>query len=316
MATTAHRTKAHRLTPEQRAAKVDALTDRLNQAVADLSSGEQWAAMLRVAAKFHNYSGRNVMLLWAQATERGATLTRVAGFHTWRGLGRTVRKGEKGYAILAPVARRLSAEEAAERGAEAYDGAGKPRRVVRGFRVEHVFDIAQTDGDPLPEVPSPAVLSGEDPAGLWEALAALVEAEGYRIERNPEADATQGWTNYRTRVVSVRPDVPAAQATYVLAHELGHIRADHEHRDIPREQRETEADSIAYVVATACGLDSAASSTPYVAGWSGGDPKIIEAAAETVRRGAAAILGDLSAAEVREDQAAESPAEEPAAAAA
>jgi antirestriction protein ArdC len=281
----------------ERAAKVDDLLQQLNDAVTELASGEAWTAMLRVVAKFSHYSARNVMLLWVQAEERGTTLTRVAGFRTWLSMGRAVRKGERGYRVLAPVRRRLSESEAAERGSSGYDAEGKPATAVRGFRIEHVFDIAQTDGEPLLElgdVARPATLTGDDPDGLWEQLSVLVEAEGFRIERQPETSDTQGWTNYSTRVVSVRPDIPAAQAAYVLAHELGHIRADHEHRrDVSRDQRETEAESIAYVVATACGIDSAISSTPYVAGWSEGDPEILTAAADLVRREAVRILSEL-----------------------
>jgi antirestriction protein ArdC len=283
--------------PAGQAAKVDALLQQLNDAVAELASGEAWTAMLRVAAKFSHYSARNVMLLWVQAEERGTTLTRVAGFRTWLSMGRAVRKGERGYRVLAPVRRRLSEAEAAERGPGGYDAEGKPATAVRGFRIEHVFDITQTDGEPLLElgdVARPATLTGDDPDGLWGHLSALVEAEGFRIERQPETGDTQGWTNYTNRVVSVRPDIPAAQAAYVLAHELGHIRAGHEHRrDVSRDQRETEAESIAYIVATACGIDSAISSTPYVAGWSEGDPEILTAAADLVRREAARILAEL-----------------------
>lgn len=298
---------AHRSDPAERAAKVDALMEQLNEAVVDLASGEAWTAMLRVTAKLHGYSARNVMLLWAQAERRGASLTAVAGFRTWLSLGRAVRKGERGYRVLAPVRRRLTEEEAAKAGSRAYDGDGRPATAVRGFRVEHVFDISQTDGDPLPEVPMPEILTGEDPEGLWDQLAALVEAEGFTIERQPETGARQGWTSYDTRIVSVRPDVPPAQAAYVLAHELGHIRADHEHRpEVSRAQRETEADSIAYVVATACGIDTATSSTPYIAGWSGGDPDVLVAAADLVRREALRIIGQLySATTTAEDATAE-----------
>ncbi|GJF01454.1 ArdC-like ssDNA-binding domain-containing protein [Pseudonocardia sp. D17] len=280
--------------PAERAAKVEALLGQLNEAVAELASGEAWTAMLRVTAKLHGYSARNVMLLWAQAEQRGASLTQVAGFRTWLSLGRAVRKGERGYRVLAPVRRRLTEEEAAKAGPGAYDNDGRPTIAVRGFRVEHVFDISQTDGDPLPEVPMPAILTGEDPGGLWDQLAALVEAEGFTIERGVETGDRQGFTSYTDRIVSVRPDVPPAQAAYVLAHELGHIRADHEHRpEVSRAQRETEADSIAYVVATACGIDTAASSTPYIAGWSGGDPDVLTAAADLVRREALRIIGQL-----------------------
>lgn len=260
----ARRTSApQRLSAEERAAKVDALMDQLAGAVGELTDGEQWTAMLRAATKFHRYSFRNMMLLWAQAEERGMPLTAVAGFGTWRSLGRWVRKGEKGLAVLAPITRRVGDDPTP--GAD--DGSGG--RVICGVRVAHVFDLAQTDGEPIPEPPRPTWLSGEDAPGLWDSLATLVAAEGYTLQRNAEGGGTQGWTRYTDRVVSVRPDVGGAHASAVLAHELGHVRSGHEHRDISRAQKETEAESIAYVVMTGCGLDSATSAVPYVAGWSG-----------------------------------------------
>jgi hypothetical protein len=114
-----------------------------------------------------------------------------------------------------------------------------------GSEIAHVFDVSQTDGALLPEAPQPVALVGEDTARLREPLA--------------------------ERVASARPDIDDAYAVAVLAHELGHIRADHEHRAVPRAQAETEERSIAFIVLAAHGFDSASSAVPCVAGWSGGD---------------------------------------------
>jgi antirestriction protein ArdC len=271
----------------ERAARVERLNAKLADAVQDLTSSEQWMAMLRTAAAFHDYSPRNVLLLWMQAQERDVVLTRVAGYTTWRRLGRSVRAGERGFAVLAPVTRRLSEDDQAK---DAGSLTGKRRMV--GVRVAHVFDVEQTVGKPLPAPQPSAVLRGAD-AGLWEPLVRLVDEHGYELRRSPELGAVQGWTDHRDRVVSVRPDIEDAQATAVLAHELAHIRADHQHRPITRAQRETEAESAAHVVLTARGLDTAALAVPYIAGWSRGNPKVIAEAAETVHKVAAGMLVDI-----------------------
>ena len=112
-----------------------------------LTSSEEWARVLATAAKFHNYSARNAMLLWAQAEQRGMQLTRVAGYRRWLELARQVRKGEKALGVIAPVRRQLTAEEAAQRakqGRPAYDNTGRPAKVIMGFKVESVFDLSQT----------------------------------------------------------------------------------------------------------------------------------------------------------------------------
>jgi hypothetical protein len=103
-----------------------------------------------------------------------------------------------------------------------------------------------------------------------------------------------GSVNFRERAVRVGPELAPAQACKTLIHELGHIHAGHDTRhEVPRAQRETEAESIAYIVGQHYGLDSIDYSAPYVTGWSGGNPEVIRAAAEHVHRAAAAILADL-----------------------
>src|SRR4051794_29869203 len=88
---------------EARAEKVAALKAQIDDGVAALTEDPQWKAMLDVAARFHTYSLNNQMLIAIQAHLQGFTVTRVAGFNTWKSLGRSVRKGAKGLAILAPV---------------------------------------------------------------------------------------------------------------------------------------------------------------------------------------------------------------------
>lgn len=162
----------------------------------------------------------------------------------------------------------------------------------------YVFDITQTDGAPLPEV-TPNPLTGDPPALLWQRLARVVEADGYAIERGPCGDA-YGHTRFTDRVVRVRDDVPGAQAAKTLAHELGHIRAEHHtrfagayHRDTGcRGQAEVEAESIAYVVAAAAGLDTASYTVPYVAHWAAGDTALLRDTATRVLATARGILTD------------------------
>jgi antirestriction protein ArdC len=271
--------------------KLEELHDQLIEAVADLASSEAWIRMLAVAARFHDYSPSNILLIGAQRPDA----TRVAGIRTWNSLGRRVLKGQHGIAILAPcVYRSAPGETAPERNGTAREGSSpglasnaasptrrgsdddEPSRHLRGFKVVHVFDVEQTDGDPLPDV-APEHITGAEPEGLWNHLAGLVHADGYRLERGP-IRLGNGYTDYRTRTVRIGDDLEPAQAVKTLAHELGHIRADHEHRFTDyatsrecRGQAEVEAESIAYLITAQAGLDSASYSVPYLAGWSGGN---------------------------------------------
>jgi antirestriction protein ArdC len=257
--------------------------------------------MLQVAARFPRYSTNNVLLITAQRPDA----TTVAGLRTWNTLGRRVRKGEKGIAVLAPCTYRPQANRgshgaAAAETADSADPERREVRVLRGFRVTYVFDVTQTDGQPLPEV-APAPLIGDAPAQLWQRLAQVVENNGYRIERGPCGGA-YGHTRFTDHIVRVRDDVAPAQATKTLAHELGHIRAEHHtrfaenyHRDTRcRGIAEVEAESIAYIVSAAAGLDTTDYTVPYIAHWAGGDTTVLRDTAARVITLARVILADTN----------------------
>ncbi len=284
--------------------KLAALHEQISDGVAALVDSDGWRAMLDTAAKFQSYSLGNLLLIGAQAPQA----TRVAGFGTWQSLGRQVRKGERGIAILAPCTYRPKTADRAEPAAQAgqepatsCSGGAAPqgdgKKQVRGFRVVHVFALHQTEGAPLPEV-APSLLVGQAPAGLWDALEGRVLGHGYTVHRGDTGRAN-GWTDPTSRTVRVSGAVDDAQAVKTLIHELGHLECGHV-TDLPtyltcRGRCEVEAESVAYVVAAAHGLDASGYTFAYVAGWAGGDLTRVRQAAETVTKAARTILGHCSA---------------------
>src|SRR3954447_9216518 len=131
-----------------RADKVEALNDELVTAVEALSDSGAWRRMLEVSARFTRYSSNNQLLLWAQAEQRGVTLTRVAAFGTWKKLGYRIKAGSKGFGIYEPVRNRLRPNEVQawiKEGRDPHDSEGRPRMVVRAFKVGYVFDVAQVE---------------------------------------------------------------------------------------------------------------------------------------------------------------------------
>lgn len=247
------------------------LHEQLETQLEQLVSSQDWADMLTVASRFHRYSMRNVMLILCQRP----TATRVAGYKTWQGLGRQVRKGEKGIAVLAPCTYKRESED------------GEEVRVLRGFKVEHVFDLAQTDGDTIVEV-APVLLDGEAPEGLWDSVAKQIAAAGFMLARG-DCGGANGLTNWADRTVTVRADVSDAQACKTLVHELAHVML-HEGSVVCRGVKEVEAESVAYIVAAACGLPTDGYSLPYVARWADGDMAKVKETAEKVIRCAHSIL--------------------------
>ena len=229
-------------TPEERAAEVDALAEQLTDAVTELTTSAAWLQMLRVAARFTRYSPTNCLLLWMQAEQRGVTLSRVAGYRSWQAMGRQVVKGARSFAVRAPVRRRLTVEEATERVESgqwpAFDGDGRPALVVRGFKLERVFRYEDTEGEPLPEAPEVGYVTGDTPAGAWQALASLVIRAGYPLTAEAENGDTRGHTHFTNKIVNVDPSYDLAERVHILVHELGHIRCDHQNRrDLSRGAR-------------------------------------------------------------------------------
>jgi N-terminal domain of anti-restriction factor ArdC len=177
-------------------------------ALLDEGHSDQLTALLKAMARFHKYSWHNVCLIASQCP----TATRVAGFHTWRTMGRCVRKGEKGIAILAPIVARREAESPSDNA-----------RAVMGFRAAYVFDIEQTDGEPLP---TPSETSG-DPGSKTTALKAAILGQGIALEAVDDLGGALGTSSGGCiRLLnSLSPAMEFTTLVHEYAHELLH-RAD------------------------------------------------------------------------------------------
>jgi antirestriction protein ArdC len=299
----AHWTGVSRNDPNARAERLTRIHQQLTDAVAGLTGSEAWTRMLTVAARFHHYSPANILLINAQRPDA----THVAGIRTWNALGRHVRRGETGIAILAPClyrGRPADTQSARDTEGDQLNAKPDPDRILRGFRVVHVFDITQTDGQPLPNV-APRSLDGDQPPQLWDQLATLVTAAGYRLQRG-DCGQANGRTHFGEHWVRIREDISPAQAVKTLAHELGHIRADHQTRFLDayhsspdcRGTAEVEAESIAHIVLASLGMDTKDYTVPYVAAWANGGIELVKTTAAQSIQTAHQILSDLDHAPV------------------
>lgn len=304
---------------EAREARLAEISQRLEAAVERLVSGEDWVAAVAFAARFRSRSFGNTLLIFAQhqdAYEHGRVRepfpTHVAGFQQWKVLGRSVAKGQAGYMIYAPVtARFASSSPSNPESWRRLDRGEKPRpgEVIRSKMITvkpaYVWDVAQTTGDtPVPQRPHPVLLRGQAPAGLWDGLAAQVGQHGFTLTDAPDAGAlggANGVTDFLTRTVVVRADMDNAARTKTLVHELAHVVLEHGDRgqgDLHRGVGEVEAESVALMVCTAFGMDSAGYTVPYVASWSssvdGHSPvEVVRATGERVRATALRLLDGL-----------------------
>ncbi|MCX6592344.1 MAG: ArdC family protein [Acidobacteria bacterium] len=236
----------------------------LNQLMSALEQGHSDAlkAYLAVMARFHHYSWSNALLIFWQKP----TATHVAGFHSWLRLNRYVRKGEKGIVILAPMVGRLKdADELSE----------DQRSRVFGFRAAHVFDISQTEGEPLPEF---ATVHGE-PGELTAKLKDFVSSKKIDLVYSDEIRPARGMSSGGK--ITLLPDMPAAEEFAVLVHEVAHelLHRGERRKETNHTVRETEAEAVAFVVANAVGLDTNTASADYILLHSGDKATLAESLA-------------------------------------
>ena len=272
----------------------------LESGVLALTSSEAWARALAVAARFHRYSFGNAVLIALQRPDA----TRVAGYVRWKELGRQVRKGEHGIAILAPIVTRVREPEATESPEDPAPAHVAPSRAVR-FRVAYVFDEQQTDGPALPAASDFAtrLRGGSDrERDLYERLADALRADRWTVSRAPIAiDSRNGQTDFASRAIVVRDDLAPAQALKTLAHEAAHAQLHNGMTGMAcRDAAEVEAESAAYIALAALGIDSGAYSFGYVAAWSAGKPADVQRAganAMTAARWVLAAVGEGEPAE-------------------
>ncbi len=202
---------------------------------------------LSVMARFHRYSWGNCLLIHSQNPDA----TRVAGFQAWLKLRRCVRKGEKGIVILAPMVGRKKPDDAPTEDDQSR---------LFGFRAAHVFDVSQTDGEPLPEF---ATISG-DPKEFMARLSRFVAARNIALDYSDAISPAKGMSSGGR--ITLLQGMSTAETFAVLVHETAHELL---HRTERRTQtthtiRETEAEAVAFVVCSAIGLDTGTASSDYI----------------------------------------------------
>lgn len=262
---------------------IDEGIEQLSTALAQGES-DKMRAYLSAMARFHHYSTGNLMLILLQCP----AATHVAGYSTWKNLGRHVRRGEKGILILAPVRVKrdhVSTPPIAEATADP-----DPGEAVVAFRGVHVFDVSQTDGEPLPEFARP----DGDPGEYSERLRRLVAQLSIELEYSDDLGSADGVS--RGGLIHLRPGMGPAEEFSVLVHELAHELLHHQGDGqslVDRSTREIQAEAVSYVVSEAVGLDTGTASTDYIQLYRG-DAKALLASLEAVRAVATRILRGIS----------------------
>jgi hypothetical protein len=250
---------------------------------------------LTAMSRFHNYSFGNVLEIARQMP----TATRVAGFWTWKNLGRSVKAGSKGIRILAPIVgvRRKKDDEAEK------DITKQNTRVLLGFRNAYVFDVSQTDGVDLPELRE---VKG-DPGENIDRLAAFLKGQGIQLVYNEKIAPALGMS-YGGRI-AILPGQSKAEEFSTLVHETAHelLHKAERRTATTKTVRETEAEAVAFVVGKAVGLITGSASADYIQLYHG-NASLLAESLEVIQQTASVILAVLEP--PVEDEAAQTTTEE------
>ena len=281
------------LNSQNSADRMKEITDRLETGIQELFESERYTAYLTSMAKFHSYSFNNTLLIAMQ----GGQL--VAGYNKWRDdFHRNVKRGEKGIKILAPAPYKVKKEmpKLDEQGQPVMDKDGKPLTEVQetqvpAFKIVSVFDVSQTEGEPLPSI------GVDELAGNMEQyedfFKALEQTSPVPMAFEDIPGGSHGYYHLTEKRIAIQENMSELQTLKTAIHEIAHAKLHAIDPDAPvtkqadrpdSRTREVQAESVAYAVCQHYGLDTSDYSFGYVAGWSSGkDLKELRASLETIR---------------------------------
>jgi hypothetical protein len=246
----------------------DARTEKQREVLKKLEEGteailtdEGFQAYLRMLGKFHNYSFANSLLIMVQNPEA----TKVNSYERWKSLNRQVKRGETGIKIFYPKKRWITEED---------PDTGKERRreILTGYGIGNVFDIAQTEGEPLPEPPrvTESVETDDTATAINLKLSRFLIDEGLTLSSEDIHGHARGYWSPHQRKIAIRKSTVvspfAISSTKTLIHEAAHAIADHR-GNINRGDAEAVAEGGSWAVMFHYGQDTGSFSFPYLAGW-------------------------------------------------
>ena len=281
------------LNGQNSAERMKEITDRLETGIQELFESERYKAYLTTMSKFHSYSFNNTLLIAMQ----GGQL--VAGYNKWRDdFHRNVRKGEKAIKILAPAPFKAKKEvqKLDAQGRPVMGKDGKPVTEVKeiqvpAFKIVSVFDVSQTEGEPLPSIGVEELTGSVERYG--EFFKALEQTSPVPIGFEDIPGGSHGYYHLTEKRIAIQEGMSELQTLKTAIHEIAHSKLHVidpeapaiEQADRPDSRtREVQAESVAYAVCQHYGLDTSDYSFGYVAGWSSGkDLKELKASLETIR---------------------------------
>lgn len=297
---------AEKQNPKERLKEI---TDSIETGIKELFESDKYKSYLQTMSRFHKYSFNNTMLISMQKPD--ATL--VAGFNKWRdGFSRFVKKGEKGIKIIAPTPYKIKEEREKldpQTKAPILDVNGKVQTEevevqIPMFRVVSVFDVSQTEGEPLPTLASDLTGNVKQFDVFMEAIKRTAPVP---IEIMPLPKDTDGYYHTEENRIAIREGMSEVQTISAAIHEVAHSLLHNREmaKELQSQQNETakpskpqnrnteevEAESISFAVCSYYGIQTAENSLGYIASWSKGKELAeLRASLETINKTSSELI--------------------------
>lgn len=277
--------------------QISEITKKLQQGIEDLFISDTYKNYLKTMSRFTSYSVNNTLLIAMQKPDA----TTVAGFSTWKKLNRHIIKGSKAIKIIAPcpykVKSKIDVIDVATLGENGKTTKAGSEQVLMGFKVVNVFDISQTEGEPLPEIVH--MLDGTI-NGYLDFMDALKRFSPVPIQLQHINGSANGYYHLIDKNIVIEQAMSEIMhcktGIHELAHALLHDRDNGLQKDSPldKQTKEVQAESVAYTVCSYYGIDTSDYSFGYISGWSSGrDLKELKASLDIIQQTAQTIIVGL-----------------------
>ena len=255
--------------------KMDQIMKSLEQGIKDVFASDKFQNYLSVMSRFYRYSFSNCMLIMTQRPDS----TFVAGFNAWKNdFNRYVKKGETGIRILAPafIKKDIISDQRDSNGNLVLDNNGAPVKQIstieiQNFKIVNVFDIGQTEGEPLPELATELKATCDHADDFVKAICDVANCPVSFIDI---PDGAKGYYDIVQHRIAIQKGMSDVQTIKTLCHELCHSRLHgYDAMRVQKKKKaeiETEAEAVAFVVTKHFGIDTDDYSFEYLAGWSSG----------------------------------------------
>lgn len=284
------RSKRPEYTPEEREeyrrAQREQAAELMKAGLAELQSSEGWRRWAEMRARLHTYSFANTILILCQMPDASLVMSG----KKWNAIDRRMSAGTRALRVFAPLFRKPTADEIAA-------GRRADEQILYSFKLVPVFDVSQTEGEPVPSIPVEP-MTGDSHAAYFRPLEKLAQSLGYSVSFEDLSEGLGGYVIPERKHIAITQHAAPNQQVCTLIHEIAHALGI-DYTDYTREQSEVLVETATFIVASSIGLDTAGRSVPYVATWGDEDAaKHIEAFASTVDKVARRIERAVTDAEI------------------